>query len=412
MVTKHYLKIIIPVAIVTGFSLCIFSVKLIKFGYGFWSGGFDIDASGLVGNFIGGVIGTVFSAGAFVWAYISLLEQQKRQSEEQLENRFFELLELHRRNVDEMIFDASGRVFDPNTISVSSRVHQGKAVFHEVFKQIVSCRNELAPFFKKKTSVYDPDYLRELESNSFLRENNIQDFLDLALIDISFCIVFFGVGAEGKRVLNSLFSRKYKNDFIGRLLEYISLKPADDEEKYQRWKYISERKDIRRRSAIAHAISLNRNMEPYDEEFISFGDKKYIDGFDSHFVKYYGGHQFRLGHYFRHLYQTVRYINERTDLSYTEKYGYIKILRAQLSNYEQAVLFFNSLSQVGRNWEMNAVPNKSCHCLKSYDFELITKYNLIKNIPLGALLRVEPLRYYSHVEYEFDYRRVERKAYN
>lgn len=409
---NQYQSIVIIVVILTAVTLIMFISKVICNGYGFWISGLDVEASGQAGDFIGGVIGTVFSAGAFVWAYLTLLEQKRSQTEEQLESRFFELLALHRQNVDEMVFDASGRIFDPDTICVSNRVHHGKAVFREVFKQITSCRNEIAPFFKKENEIYENEYLETLKNNHFLRDNRVHDYVLLALIDISYCIVFFGVGAEGKRVLLSLFDNKYKKDFIERIIEYISLKPAEDEEKYKRWHYIEERKVLYRRLEIARAITLSRNNQPYNGKSLLPEDDKYIRGFDSHFVKYYGGHQFRLGHYFRHLFQTVRYINERDGLDYPTRYGYIKLLRAQLSNYEQAILFFNSLSQVGRRWEMDAIVNPNCKGYLIEDFELITKYNLIKNIPVGALLKMEPSSFYSQVEYEYSPYNIDRKKYS
>ena len=182
------------------------------------------------------------------------------------------------------------------------------------------------------------------------------------------------------------------------MIDYISLKPAEDREKYKRWEYIEDRREIQRRLDISKAIKRARNNQSYDGSSLRKEDDKYIIGYDSHYIKYYGGHQFRLGHYFRHMYQTIRYMNEQVDLSYKEKYGYIKLIRAQLSNYEQALLFFNSLSQLGRKWEMDAVVNDSCEYYNRADFELITKYNLIKNIPLGAQLGIEPNRFYTQIE--------------
>lgn len=389
----------------------VFLIKTVAAGAGFWTGPIQFEITGQVGDFVGGVIGTLFSAGAFIWAYITLIEQQKKQFSDRLENRFFELLDLHRRNVEEMEFDATGRVHDPNTLSVSNHHHKGKAVFREVFRQITSCRNELAPFFKSRGEIYESDYYEELKKNPFILENRIKDLVQLALLDVSYCFVFFGVGAEGKDVLLSLFEGKYKKPFIEEMIDYISLKPAEDKKKYERWKYIEGRRDTRRRLEISRAIILARNNQPYNSDYLREEDDEYIIGYDSHFVKYYGGHQFRLGHYFRHLYQTVRYMNEKIELSYKEKYEYIKLLRAQLSNYEQALLFFNSLSQLGKKWEMDAVINDNCEGYTRADFELITKYNLIKNIPFGAQLGIEPYYYYPQVEYETSTKVIQRANY-
>ena len=80
----------------------------------------------------------------------------------------------------------------------------------------------------------------------------------------------------------------------------------------------------------------------------------------------FNGHQSVLGHYYRHLYQTIKYIDTREFLTETEKYEFAKTLRAQLSNHEQALLLINSLTPIGRNW-----------LRKGY----LKKYKLAKNIP-------------------------------
>lgn len=146
--------------------------------------------------------------------------------------------------------------------------------------------------------------------------------------------------------------------------------------------------------------------------------REYLRGFDEHFVNefifetmekrgsllgdnifchpLFSGHQLQLGHYFRHLFQTINYINKqpRELLSYDDKYEYIKTLRAQLSTQEQVIFFFNSMSILGEQWE------------KKYETEankqLITKYNLIKNIPKGYIpgINIAQPNFYSLVEYE------------
>jgi hypothetical protein len=78
------------------------------------------------------------------------------------------------------------------------------------------------------------------------------------------------------------------------------------------------------------------------------------------------GHQSRLGHYYRHLYQMVRYVDEQT--LNIDKYEYIKTIRAQLSTHEQALLLVNSLTPVGQNWWRKG---------------LMVNYRLVQNIPIN-----------------------------
>jgi hypothetical protein len=107
----------------------------------------------------------------------------------------------------------------------------------------------------------------------------------------------------------------------------------------------------------------------------------------------FNGHQLQLAHYYRHLIQMIKYINEQPVrlLSYKEKYQYIKTLRAQFTIQEQVLIFFNSLSDVGTAWEKREtfVENN----------RLITKYNLIKNIPPEYISFVDMKTYYPDVEF-------------
>jgi hypothetical protein len=108
---------------------------------------------------------------------------------------------------------------------------------------------------------------------------------------------------------------------------------------------------------------------------------------------YFNGHQSRLGHYFRHLRRIVTFVHRNNFLTETQKKEYIRILRAQLSNHEQIILFFNSISDLGLKWELKNDTNE----------QLITTYNLIRNIPLGSIYGYRPKRYYPQLKMENDF---------
>ncbi|MBA2583833.1 MAG: putative phage abortive infection protein [Bacteroidetes bacterium] len=80
----------------------------------------------------------------------------------------------------------------------------------------------------------------------------------------------------------------------------------------------------------------------------------------------FGGHQSRLGHYYRHLYQTVSYVNNQSFS--LDKYEYVKNIRAQLTTHEQALLYINSLTPLGSDW---------------WKDNLIVNYRIVQNIPSG-----------------------------
>lgn len=67
-------------------------------------------------------------------------------------------------------------------------------------------------------------------------------------------------------------------------------------------------------------------------------------------IRAFEGHSHTLSHYYRHLYQTVKIV-DKYPITYIEKMKYLTILRAQLSNQEQAMLFYNWLSGYGGAWQ-------------------------------------------------------------
>lgn len=81
--------------------------------------------------------------------------------------------------------------------------------------------------------------------------------------------------------------------------------------------------------------------------------KVFINGVELYFnYKPFSGHSQRLGHYFRHLYLIVKSIvNSDIITDYHDKMKYLRVLRAQLSNHEQILLFYNWLSHYGDDWE-------------------------------------------------------------
>lgn len=183
----------------------------------------------------------------------------------------------------------------------------------------------------------------EIVNNDGVIQKNRLDQQDLA--NISYTIFFFGTDETVTDVLENRFHQKYSTiyDSIVKIVE-----------------------DFRKKEG------------PYNND-------KY----------YYNGHQSRLGHYFRHLIRTVLYVHKNTFLTESQKYEYIRILRSQLSNHEQILLFFNSISDLGLNWEL-------AESVLPLD-KLITKYNLIKNIPLGSIYGYRPKRYYPNLNLEHDF---------
>lgn len=384
----------------------IFVLKILIEDYNFWNSGVEFEKTGQVGDFIGGVVGTVISAAGFYFLYLTFNEQRKSFEKERLESKFFDLVKLHRDNVAELSFDGVKSSKDEDSLFIENRNYIGKSVFKVIFNQFILCKNELTPFMRRK-KMFLPKYEKELLQNSFIKENKI-DIVMVAKIDICYSIVYYGLSSEGLLILRNIFSEKYKEKFVDDILRFLSLKPADNDSILKKWKVLSNRNTRGKKNELVKDIYAWRKTKKYnaDSEF-----SEVIKGYHNRYIKYYGGHQFRLGHYYRHLFQVVKYINEQQNISYKEKYNYVKVLRAQLSTYEQAVLFLNSLSKMGAVWELKSEMNKNIKGFDKKDFELITKYNLIKNVPGETLYGINFKRIYPNVEYESDNLNKERYNY-
>ncbi len=69
-------------------------------------------------------------------------------------------------------------------------------------------------------------------------------------------------------------------------------------------------------------------------------------------------------HYFRHLYTIVKFVDKTDFLSFNDKYRYISMVRATLSRYELVWIYYNCLTEKG----------------KEKFKPLIEKYSFLKNI--------------------------------
>lgn len=84
--------------------------------------------------------------------------------------------------------------------------------------------------------------------------------------------------------------------------------------------------------------------------------------------QFYEEHQLELGHYFRYLYNIFKFIHN-SDVE--DKYFYSNLVRAQISNHELVIIFYNCISKYGRE---KFLP-------------LAAEYSLFKNMPSSILLQ-------------------------
>lgn len=237
------------------------------------------EAAAQLGSFVGGYVGTMFALTGVVLLYVTLRSQLRSSSEQSFENKYFELLKMHRDNVAELeVRGASGR------------------------KLFVLLLRELRCIL---------DIVRTVAQESS------QQLTQVETLHVAYYCLFYGVGPNSSRMLRMSLST-FDSEFV----EVIDKTLSDPEIKLR-----------------------VRNEQNFD--YVPFD-----------------GHQSRLGHYYRHLYQMVRYVDEK-QLT-IDKYEYVKTVRAQLSTHEQALLLVNSLTPNGQDW---------------WRKNLIVKYRLVQNLP-------------------------------
>ena len=96
--------------------------------------------------------------------------------------------------------------------------------------------------------------------------------------------------------------------------------------------------------------------------------------------------QTSLSAYFRNMYNLIKFVDNDKYLDKDEKKDLITIYRAQLSNPELYVLFFNLRSYFGKTWNDN---------------KYVERYELLKNIPKDYCGGYNPGEYYK-IEYEYN----------
>lgn len=102
-------------------------------------------------------------------------------------------------------------------------------------------------------------------------------------------------------------------------------------------------------------------------------------------IDIYHTNQTYLSSYMRNMYNAIKIIDDNEVFDSDEKKKYIKIIRAQLSNPELYILYFNVRSRFGKKW-----------IEKNY----INKYELFTNIPDKYCGKYDHKEYFPKIVYE------------
>lgn len=135
----------------------IFIFVMIKDGYKIGTP-ISMADTGQVGDFIGGVVGTVISAAAFYFLYMTFSDQRKTSYRQHVESYFYEMLRAYQTNVNSMKYDATNLLVDKGSLYIAPRIYESKEIFDVIFMQLVTCRNELKHLLCKHSRLYISEY--------------------------------------------------------------------------------------------------------------------------------------------------------------------------------------------------------------------------------------------------------------
>lgn len=302
---------------------------------------FDYQNTGEIGDLIGGstapfigFTGILVTFFAFWVQYQANLQQIKANrdqavdiSKERFENQYYEMLRLHKENVQEM--------------NISN---------------LLTARKCFVRMFYEFRYIYLMCYGIATAQSKLLGKEYTKE----ELCELSYKLFFNGIGLENDDTILILFKQQDHPLIVLVRERLFKVQSAWDEDK----------------NYLAPAVSTED-----DTNYIQFEIMFYP----------FDGHTTRLGHYYRHLFQTVSFVvDSKLEMDRLERYKYLKLLRAQLSDHEQLLLYYNGLTSFGEEWITN---------------NFFDDYRMIKNIPfLYANFGIKPLeklgtmnRFHEHI---------------
>lgn len=299
---------------------------------------------GQVGDFFGGFWGTIIGVVTVLVVAATWRSTRKIDSRSKIYQVFAEILRTHEEIVSSLrLGDLSGRE------AISAILSE----FYTAYSEI-----------------------RELEA-----ENAFSLSMDRR-INAAFMLVYYGAhpetaplltsaanGLDGTKLCERIYARKRSNNkklILSKLSANFDGDPAERDIWHQ---------SIRDSFALVNSLEISSEQKRLLRGVLAKAQNRPHNRIDKHriaeFIEGYslstefGGHQNRLSHYFRNLHSAFVFIDEQK-LTKSEKESLSKVLRSKLSNYEQALLAINALTDQGSSW---------------IRLKLIERYMPIKNVP-------------------------------
>lgn len=257
----------------------------------------DMAATGQVGDFIGGVVGTIFAFIGTIFVFLTLRAQRQQMQKSHFDGVFETLLEQYRQSVSEMKV-----VHEDISIPGKKHKYEGRQVFLPILEDFNILYGEVAEALLALLK-------KEHPKKRYLTREECQE-----AVSVAYGYMFYSVGEYSKSYEKTLgFSQGQIAYLVYKNSQHTSL----------------------------HNLHLNEILSQY----------------------------------YRNLYHMVLFVDKAYYLTKMEKLQYCDIIRSQMSDYEQILLFYNSMTKLGQAWNH---PNNQSKWRK---MNLIAKYRLVKDCP-------------------------------
>lgn len=322
--------------------ICILPLLLTQFSI------VDFTDTGEIGDTIGGIMGPFVAIIASFLTFLAFLMQYqanevqkselKRQSvlhdREQFESKLYQMLDVYNQNVTRLrAGDLEGKRAIPELLSE----------FHYIYRCVR----------------YAYIGIKESDITSLVTDKAQREDMLLYMND-----VIKDAGAENLVLMKFAYS-----------LFFYGFPRVDPYEKYK-GKYVLE--NIIYQSLLR--IPFEKADVRYQDYFLEdkFKVLRYPLKCSAHY-EMMKGHNEELGIYYRQMFQFFMAISDvdKVIADEDQKYRYAKLLRSQLTDSEQVLLYYNSMSEMGTEWNRKSRFQDNLR----ESMGLIARFRLIKNIP-------------------------------
>lgn len=336
----------------------------------------------LLGDFLAGSMGAIWSLAGLFFIYVAFLGQKQQLLNQQLEIMYNQLelkytrhelagqqQEMKNQNKTLKIQNFENTFF--SLLNLLSKIIDSISIKNERSQEIISSsRGSFSLFYNELISIINKNIDDEIVTVKNLEVSTILDSY------------------------NELYEKNKKNkddytEFYTELTTKFKKYQNNDDSQHQ-----------------AIKVSMSSYQKLYDEnatksadfykiygDLVKIMNKKYdndnydieninIDSLIKSYDKLYNKNQSDLGHYFRSIYHIIKFI-DKSDIE--DKKNYIGFLRAQLSSYEQIIIFYNCLHPYGKKLKI-----------------LAEKYSLFKSIDVNLFINTEHKGEFKNTAYEYE----------